>query len=343
MTRRGWALFIAVGVIWGLPYLLIRVSVREVSPAFLVLVRTGGGALLLAPFVVRRGALAPLLARWKAIAVFTLAELAVPWWVLFNGEKKITSSLAGLLVAAVPISGAVIARLTGSDRLDKRRAAGLFLGVAGVGALVGFDVASSDLLAASSFLLVVIGYSLGPWILTKYLSDLPSRSVITASLALCALVYAPVAVVQRPEHPLSTSVIASMATLTVICTAVAFIAFFALVAEVGPMRSLVVTYLNPAVAVLLGVLVLGEPFGVATGLGFVLVIAGSVLATRPLAPVAETERLSGAQTHRPAKYRPPKYRPPKEHLRPAPRSPEARPRVVLALRCLLRLPANDSA
>ena len=110
MTRRGWALFIAVGVIWGLPYLLIRVSVREVSPAFLVLVRTGGGALLLAPFVVRRGALAPLLARWKALVAFTVAELAVPWWVLFNGEKKISSSLAGLLVAAVPIVGAVIAR-----------------------------------------------------------------------------------------------------------------------------------------------------------------------------------------------------------------------------------------
>ena len=191
MTRRGWALFIAVGVIWGLPYLLIRVSVREVSPAFLVLVRTGGGALLLAPFVVRRGAVAPLLARWKAIAVFTLVELAVPWWVLFNGERKITSSLAGLLVAAVPISGAVIARVTGTDQLDKRRALGLFLGVAGVGALVGFDVGSSDLLAASSFLLVVIGYSLGPWILSRYLSDLPRRSVITASLGLCAVVYAP--------------------------------------------------------------------------------------------------------------------------------------------------------
>ncbi|HXW77902.1 MAG TPA: EamA family transporter [Acidimicrobiales bacterium] len=282
MTRRGWALFVAVGVIWGLPYLLIRVSVREVSPAFLVLVRTGGGALLLAPFVVRRGALAPLLARWKAIAVFTLVELAVPWWVLFNGERKITSSLAGLLVAAVPISGAVIARLTGTDRLDKQRALGLFLGVAGVGALVGFDVGTSDLLAASSFLLVVIGYSLGPWILSRYLSDLPRPSVITASLALCAVVYAPVAVVQRPQHALSTSVIASMVALTVVCTAVAFIAFFALVAEVGPMRSLVVTYVNPAVAVLLGVLVLGEPFGVATGIGFVLVLAGSVLATRPL-------------------------------------------------------------
>jgi drug/metabolite transporter (DMT)-like permease len=127
MTRRGWALFLAVGVIWGLPYLLIRVSMREVTPAFLVFVRTGGGALLLAPFVARRGALAPLLSRWKALVAFTVVELAVPWWVLSNAEKRITSSLAGLLVAAVPIAGALIGRLTGTDRLDRTRAAGLLL------------------------------------------------------------------------------------------------------------------------------------------------------------------------------------------------------------------------
>lgn len=165
-------MFIGVGVIWGLPYLLIRVSMREVTPAFLVFVRTGGGALLLAPFVVRRGALSPLLARWKALVVLALVELAVPWFFLFNAEKKITSSLAGLLVAAVPIAGAVIARVTGTDRLDRRRAAGLILGVAGVAALVGFDVGGSDLLAASSLLLVVVGYAFGPWVVGRYLSDL---------------------------------------------------------------------------------------------------------------------------------------------------------------------------
>jgi drug/metabolite transporter (DMT)-like permease len=288
MTRRGWALFIAVGVLWGLPYLLIRVSMREVTPAFLVFVRTGGGALLLAPFVVRRGALAPLLSRWKAIVALTVVELAVPWWVLFNAEKKIASSLAGLLVAAVPIAGAVIASVTGTDRLDRRRAAGLVLGLAGVAALVGFDVGGSDLLAASSLLFVVIGYALGPWILARYLSDLPGPSVITASLALCAIVYAPVAIIQRPHDALSASVLASMAGLVVVCTSVAFVAFFALIGEVGPMRATVVTYLNPAVAVLLGVTVLGESFGAATGVGFVLVLAGSFLATRPLRPALET-------------------------------------------------------
>ncbi|HTT90651.1 MAG TPA: EamA family transporter [Acidimicrobiales bacterium] len=302
MTGRGWALFIAMGVIWGLPYLLIRVSMREVAPAFLVFVRTAGGALLLAPFAVRRGALGSLLAHWKALVALALTELAVPWWFLFDAEKKLSSSLTGLLVAAVPIAGAVLARVTGTDRLDRRRAAGLALGVAGVAALVGFDVGRADIWAASSLLFVVVGYALGPWIMARYLSGLPGPSVITAALALCAIVYAPVALVQRPQHALSAAVLASMAGLTALCTAVAFVAFFALVAEVGPMRSTVVTYINPAVAVLLGVTVLGEPFGVATGVGFVLVLAGSFLATRPLhrapaaAPIGSPESPSAGPT-----------------------------------------------
>jgi drug/metabolite transporter (DMT)-like permease len=165
--------------------------------------------------------------------------------------------------------------------------------VAGVGALVGFDVGSSDLLAAGSVVFVVIGYALGPWVLSRYLSDLAGPTVITTSLALCAIAYAPVAVWERPEHALSGSVIASMVCLTVVCTAVAFVCFFALVAEVGPMRSTVVTYVNPAVAVLLGVTVLGEPFGAATAVGFVLVLAGSVLATRRARPAGGTSTVGG--------------------------------------------------
>jgi drug/metabolite transporter (DMT)-like permease len=284
MTRRGWALFVAMGIIWGLPYLLIRVSVREVSPAFLVFVRTAGGALLLCPFVLRRGALAPLLARWKPLVVYTVVELGVPWWVLFSAEKKVTSSLAALLVAAVPIFGAAIAQLTGSDRLDGQRLLGLFVGLAGVAGLVGFDVGRSDLFAAGSLVLVVLGYALGPWVLSRHLSTVPGRSVVLGSLVLCALAYAPLAVLQRPQHGLSVSALASMAALMVVCTAVAFTLFFALIAEVGPMRATVITYVNPAVAVVLGVAVLGETFGPVTAMGFVAVLGGSVLATRPLRP-----------------------------------------------------------
>jgi drug/metabolite transporter (DMT)-like permease len=273
---------LALGVIWGLPYLLIRVSMREVSPVFLVFVRTAGGALLLAPFVVRRGALAPLLSRWKAVCAYTVVEIVVPWVVLSNAEKTVTSSLSGLLVAAVPIAGAVIARVTGTDRIDRRRAAGLILGLGGVAALVGFDVGGPHLLVVSSFLLIITGYALGPWIFSKYLADLRGPSVVIASLALAAIVYAPFAVVQRPHHELSTAVFLSLLGLTVVCTVAGFLTFFALIGEIGPMRAIVITYLNPAVAVLLGVVVLGERFGPATAIGFVLVLSGSVLATRPL-------------------------------------------------------------
>jgi drug/metabolite transporter (DMT)-like permease len=299
VTRRGWALFLALGVIWGLPYLLIRVSMRQVSPEFLVFVRTAGGALLLAPFVVRRGALAPLLSRWKAVCAYTVVEIVVPWFVLSNAEKTVTSSLSGLLVAAVPIAGAVIARLTGTDRIDKRRAAGLVLGLAGVAALVGFDVGGPHLLVVSSFLLIITGYALGPWVFSKYLADLPGPSVIIASLALAAIVYAPFAIAQRPHHELSTAVLSSLVGLIVVCTVGGFLTFFALIGEIGPMRAIVITYVNPAVAVLLGVVVLGEPFGPATAAGFVLVLSGSVLATRPLRSRAGPSSPSAEELERP--------------------------------------------
>jgi drug/metabolite transporter (DMT)-like permease len=295
MTRRGWVLFLAMGVIWGLPYLLIKVSVREVSPSFLVLVRTGGGAVLLAPFVVRRGALRPLLPRWRPVLLYTFVELAAPWFVLFNAEKKVPSSLSGLLVAAVPIAGAVIARVTGTDRLDRRRVAGLGLGVVGVAALVGFDVGRSSLLAASSLVVVVCGYALGPWILARYLSGVPSASVILASLVVCAVAYAPAAIIQRPERHLTADALWSMAGLTAVCTALAFTIFFALIKEIGPLRATVITYLNPAVAVVLGVFVLNESFGWATGVGFAAVLGGSFLATRPLRPLGPVEPAGAAR------------------------------------------------
>ncbi|HMK96721.1 MAG TPA: EamA family transporter, partial [Acidimicrobiales bacterium] len=239
-------------------------------------------ALLMAPFVVRKGALKPLLPHWRAIVVYTVVELCVPWWLLFTAEKKVSSSLSGLLVAAVPIAGAVIARITGTDRIDTRRLAGLGLGIVGAAALVGFDVGRSSLLAASSFLLIITGYALGPWILARHLSELASNSVILASLVIGAVAYAPFAMVQRPRHSVPVNAILSMAGLTVVCTALAFTCFFALIKEVGPMRATVVTYVNPAVAVLLGVTVLGESFGWATAVGFVCVLGGSWLATRPL-------------------------------------------------------------
>jgi drug/metabolite transporter (DMT)-like permease len=281
VSRKGWLLFIAMGVIWGLPYLLIKISVREVAPPMLVEMRTGGAALLLVPIALARGELVPVLRRWKALVGFSLAEISIPWLLLFNAERKLSSSLAGLLGAAVPLASALLARVTGTaDRLDRRQLLGVLIGLGGVAALVGFNVAIADIWAALSIGVVAIGYAVGPWILSRYLSDLSALGVMAAGLALCAVIYAPIAAFSVPTRPLSTSVVASVVGLTLICTALAFVLFFALIAEVGPVRSTVITYVNPAVAVLLGVSVLGERFGVGTAAGFVLIVVGCVLATR---------------------------------------------------------------
>jgi drug/metabolite transporter (DMT)-like permease len=280
MTRRGWLLFLAVGVIWGLPYLLIRVSVREVSPALLVLLRTGGGAILLGPIAAARGQLRPVLAHWRPVLVFTLVEMGVPWFLLFHAEEKLSSSLSGLLIAAVPLVSALLAWATGSERLDLRRVIGLLVGFGGVASLVGFAVRSDDLASALSLGVVACGYALGPWVLARYLSDLPAVGVIAASLIACAVVYAPIAAFELPHRGLTGSVIGSIVGLTVVCTAAAFLLFFALIAEVGATRATVITYVNPAIAVVLGVTILNEHFGVATGVGFALILAGCLLATR---------------------------------------------------------------
>lgn len=297
MTRRGWVYFVAVGVIWGVPYLLIRISVREISPPLLVFIRTGGAALVLVPLAAARGALVPAIRRWRAVIAYTVVELAIPWVFLFDAERRLPSSLSGLLVAAVPLVAAVIAWLTGSEHVAVRRVAGLVVGITGVGVLVGFSVAGSQLLSVLSVGVVVVGYALGPWIVDHKLRGVPPLGVIAWSVLLCAVGYAPAAFLSLPSRPLSASVIESAATLTVVCTIVAFLLFFALIGEVGAVRATLVTYINPAVAVVLGVLALGETFGPATAVGFILILGGCYLASRPQ---RRTPRRTGLQPDVPA-------------------------------------------
>jgi drug/metabolite transporter (DMT)-like permease len=280
MTRRGWLLFAAMGVIWGVPYLLIKVAVAELSPASLVLLRSATGALLLLPFAAARGAIAPLRPHWRWVLVYTVVEVAVPWMLISDAERHISSSLAGLLVAAVPFIGALLALTGGDDRVDARRTAGLLVGFLGVATLVGFDVSGGNLGAVGEIAVVTVGYALGPMIIARRLGGVPAVGVVAASLVLTAIVYAPVGIAQLPQHAPSVQVMLAVAALGVVCTAVAFLLFFALIAEVGPVRATVITYVNPAVALALGVLVLGEPFTAGAAAGFVLILAGSFLATR---------------------------------------------------------------
>ncbi len=281
MTRRGLLLFASMCVIWGIPYLFIRIAVGELSPATLVFLRTGLAALILVPIALTRGGgLRPLLGRWRPLLLFAAIEVAIPWFFLSSAEQHLSSSLTGLLISAVPLVATVITLASGNrDRIGPGTLVGLLIGVVGVAAIVGFDLRLASTTALLEIGLVVIGYALGPVILARYLSDLPAVKVNAVSLALCALAYAPVAVIQRPSAVPSMGVLVSVAVLAIVCTALAFLVFFALIAEIGPVRATVITYINPAVAALLGVLVLGETFTLGMGAGFALVLLGSTLAT----------------------------------------------------------------
>jgi drug/metabolite transporter (DMT)-like permease len=281
VTRRSLLLFIAMSVIWGLPYLFIRIAVTELSPGMLVFSRTAVGALILVPIALARGELRGLFKYWLPLVAFAAVEVGIPWFMLSSAEQKISSSLAGLLVSAVPLVGVVIATTLGNrEYLGVASISGLLLGVAGVGAIVGFDLRASDWLALVEVGVVVVGYAAGPVILARYLNGLPAVGVIAVALTISAIAYAPVAAAQWPHSMPSREVVESVAVLAVVCTAVAFLLFFALIAEIGPVRATVITYINPAVAAVLGVIVLRENFTAGMALGFVLVVAGSVLATR---------------------------------------------------------------
>ena len=281
MSRRGWLLFAAMAIIWGIPYLLIKIAVGELAPETLVFIRTGLGALLLIPIAAATGALRPLLPYWRWVLAFTVAEVSLPWFLLSDAETRLSSSLTGLMIAAVPLTGALLTWLTrGDDRLDRRRIAGLALGFFGVLALVGLNVSVHDFRAVAEVALVVIGYAAGPIIVARRLPAAPSLGVNGAALILTAVAYAPLGITHLPAHFPSAKVIFAVATLGVLCTAVAFLIFFALIAEVGPVRAVVITYFNPAVALLLGVLLLKEPLTLGDAIGFALILCGSLLATR---------------------------------------------------------------
>lgn len=281
MNRRGAVLFAVMSVLWGVPYLLIRVAVRHVSPSVLVEGRTLIGALCLLPLAGARREIRPLLPAWKPLVAYTVAEIAGPWYLLSDAERRLPSSLSGLLVASVPLVGVLLGfAMGGRERIGVTRWVGLLVGIVGVGSLLGVDIPHGAFGAVGEVGLVVVGYATGPLIAAGPLSGLPSIGLAAVSLTLAAAVYLPASILTLPGSLPPARAVASIVVLGVACTAIAFVAFFELIAEIGPHRALVITYVNPAVALLLGVCFLGEPFTVATGVGFALILAGSSLATR---------------------------------------------------------------
>ena len=253
MSRRAVLLFVALGVAWGIPYMLIKVAVESLSPAELVLARTALAAALLLPVAVARKAVAPAMRHWRWVVMFTIVEIAVPWVTLGAAEQRLSSSTTGLLLAAVPLVGLAVAFVSGrAERLTGSAWLGLALGVAGVAALVGLDVGSSDLGAVAALGVTVVGYAIGPAILARKLGALPGLGVITVALTLTSLGYVPVVLIGDgvPSGLPPTDVVVSVVLLATVCTAIA------------------------------GAVVLDERVTAVTVVGFTLVVAGSYLVNR---------------------------------------------------------------
>jgi drug/metabolite transporter (DMT)-like permease len=287
-------LFALMGVIWGVPYLMIKVAVTGIPVPVLVFARTAVGAAVLLPLALRGGHLAGLRRSWLPLLAFAAIEIIVPWFLLSTAERHLTSEMSGLLIAASPIITVLVAKLTGdTEPLGAKRWTGLAVGLVGVAILAAPELSSGDPWAIIEVLLTAACYGTAPIIAARRLQDVPAVPMTAACLGLAALVYAAPAILTWPHALPSGRVLAALAGLAIVCTALAFVVFFALIREVGSSRALVFTYVNPAVAVTAGVALLGEPLNVPIVASFALILGGSVLATArraagaPVAPSSQ--------------------------------------------------------
>jgi len=291
MSRKGFLLFLAASFAWGIPYFYIRIAATEFSTPMIVAARTLVGALVLVPLAIKRGSLKPALKAWKVVVAFAVLEMMIPWFLLTTAESgnpvHINSGLAGLLIGTVPFFSLFLGYFYMGDKsvFHPKTILGLVLGFAGLVLLVGIDAFAGKIEPVWVLVVVVgaVGYAVAPSIVAKHAANVPSEGVIGLSMALVAIVYA----IPAALNPLQPNVVApsadgwvALGMLGVICSAVAFVVFFALIKEIGSTRATLITYPNTLVAILLGVIFLNEPITLGMIFGVPLVIVGSYFATR---------------------------------------------------------------
>ncbi len=294
MTRTGWILFALMSVIWGLPYLMIKVAVGGVSVPVLLLTRTAVGAAILLPMALRHVQWTVLRRHWRPLLAFALLEVVGPWALLSDAERRLSSSLTGLLIAATPIVGAVALAVLG-ERSGAKQWLGLVIGFGGVAVLAAPNLSGGDAWSIVEVMLTAVGYAIAPIIAARKLQEVPTIVTIVVTLVFCSLVYLPFAVATWPQQVPATDVLFALGGLALICTALAFMLFFRLIREVGPSRAVVITYVNPVIAVAAGVLLLNEPLTVATVIAFVLILGGSILATSKVSRTAEEKAIAATK------------------------------------------------
>jgi len=286
MSRRGWFLFLLVGFLWGIPYLFIKVAVDPedgFTPATVVCLRTAIGAAILIPIAIKQRHFISAIRGWRHVAAYALLEMIGPWILIGTAEQKISSGLAGLLVASVPIWATIFASMRGDKTVwHHKRLFGIVVGFIGLVAVVGIESikGSADPLSIFMVLLASIGYSYAVMMVQSALPHVSGIAINALAMLMTAIFYLPWAIVQWPTHHISDGSIRAIVGLGVLSTGAAFAAFFTLASIIGVARGSLVTYLNTACAVLLGVIILNEPLTVGIVLGLPLVLIGSYFASR---------------------------------------------------------------
>lgn len=300
MSRKGWLLFLGISLFWGIPYLFIKIAVSELDPAIVVFARIGLAAAVLIPVAIQRKALGQFRGRWPLLLLLACTHLFIPFLLISYGEQHISSSLTSLLIASEPILVALLAlRFDRSEQVSGWRLVGLLVGLVGVFALLGFDVSgdSQKFLGAGMVLLATACYAISALLAKRpEVVALPRLGVVSAECAIATLLLLPLAALRWPTHLPSLPILVSLLVLGIVCTALALLTFYALIAEVGASRGTAFTYVNPAVSVLLGVILLNEAFDIATVIGFLLIIVGSWLSTGGTLPTRLHSVLPGRNT-----------------------------------------------
>jgi len=287
MSRRAYFHFAVSGLFWGIPYLLMKVAVRDLEPAVIVCGRVLIGAIILIPLAIHQKVLMDAIRGWRYVLPYAIFEMMIPWILITNAEKKISSGLAGLLIATVPIWSTIFASLAGDKTVwHSKRLVGIAIGFAGLVGLVGYEsiFGETDIISILMMLVAAISYSFAVNMISIKLPDVSGIAINGVAMFITAVAYAPLMVLQWPAaNTVSAESALSLLALGIFCTALAFISFFIVMKEIGPARASIGTYVNTAVAVVLGVIILSEPLTLGIIIGLPLVMIGSFLASRKLA------------------------------------------------------------
>jgi drug/metabolite transporter (DMT)-like permease len=296
MSRRAWGAFAAVSVLWGLPYLFIKIADDGgMPPLDLAWLRIALGALVLVAIAWRAGTLASLRGHWPWLAAFAVAEIAIPFPMIAAGETRVASSTAAILIATTPLVIALLSlRFEPSERVTGLRLIGLLVGLVGVAFLVGVEISGDggELLGVGAVLIAACGYATGPLILKRKLADLDPTAMMAACLTIAAALLAIPALVALPSSAPTAGAFASVVVLGLFCTALALVLMAILIGLAGPARASVITYINPVIALALGIVFLDEEPGAGTLVGLALILVGSWLATAGPRPAPQKSAAS---------------------------------------------------